>query len=164
MQKMKKCAIYILFMLFLTLNPCRCEVITNYNHPILYKIIKFKAGEKDANKILFDFVKGETQNPVMISCITLDNVLAYKVDLDDDGINEIVGVALGTAYAAGSTGFSLFILKRYKNNYKNLSLTAFWPWNDLKILKRKVNGFHVIELKKTNGELRYLEYDNKFYQ
>lgn len=139
------------------------EVMRNYGHPTVYKTIYFKAGEKDANKILYEFAMQEMLENNVAANNQPDNVLAYKVDLDDDGINEIIGVVFGREYVAGSTGYSLFILKKYGNKYRDLSLTAFWPWNDFIILKKKVKGFHVIEVHCPDGNTRYLKYNNKYY-
>ena len=157
---MKK--IFLLFLVFLlTMNISISEVLT-VKDPEIHKIVIFKNGEADANKILYDFALEEMYKNNWPVGFTLENVFAYKVDLEDNAGKAIVGVVFDSGYT-GSSGYKLFILKKYENKYKDISSTSFWPWSDFKILKKKVNGFHVIEIKKTNGEPRYLEFDKKYY-
>jgi len=79
--------------------------------------------------------------------ITKENTLANFVDLNDDGIPEIVGFTSALGWG-GTMGTSLYVLKvNDKSEYENIYYSAmFYPWLGIKILKEKTNKFCDIEI------------------
>lgn len=139
------------------------EVVRNYGHPTVYKTIYFKAGEKDANKILYEFALQEMKDNNWPVAFQSNEAYAYKVDLNDDGINEIIGVICHLPYIIGSSGYDIFVLKLHENNYRDICSCAFWPFPSVRVLKKKANGFHFLEIESTDGQIRYLKYENGKY-
>lgn len=80
-----------------------------------YKKLNFKDDKSDlhASKILYEYVlKSQNMSPVEIKDlvgIKPKSAKAFEVDLNEDGIKEIIGLVYSTFYW-GSAGYSLFIL------------------------------------------------------
>lgn len=82
--------------------------------------------------------------------ITPQSVRAFEEDLNDDGVNEIIGVVYSTYYF-GAAGYDLFILEKELIGYKEISLVSFEPQAGVDILINKTNGYHDIMLAGSNS-------------
>ena len=84
--------------------------------------------EVKASKILYNFVlKEQNMTPEKIeefANITPQAVSAFEVDLNNDDTNEVIGIVYSTLYW-GTARYSLFILQKQQNEYKNLSILVF---------------------------------------
>ena len=163
---------YIIIGILCFCNICiaQAEVITNYNNPVIYKTVLFKNGEKDANKILYEFIKKTVPSENLKFWEFSENsVCAYKIDLNSDGINEIVGYAKPTYFRGWNQGTDLFILKKNKNEYINLStqIIQFYEYANLYVLKNKTKGYYDLKFyfaRGPEGDFGYIEYKNKGYE
>ena len=116
------------------------------------KKLDFAKGEADAeaSKILYEYVlqeQGMTSVEIKsFAGIEPQSAKAFEVDLNDDGINEIIGFVNSTLYW-GTAGYSLFILQKQPNGYKNIAyLLNFEPQKDFYILNTGTNGYRNIKL------------------
>ena len=117
-----------------------------------YKKLNFNDDKSDphASKILYEYVlKSQNMSPVEIKNlvgIEPQSAKAFEVDLNEDGINEIIGFVNSTLYW-GTAGYSLFILQKQPNRYKNIAyLLNFEPQKDFYILNTGTNGYRNIKL------------------
>ena len=78
------------------------------------------------------------QEPIM------DDTNAVFYDLNDDGVEEIIGICHSDG---GSAGYSLHILKKnFGSGYKELApFINFYAGSPIFVHKSKTNGFHDIE-------------------
>lgn len=77
--------------------------------------------------------------------ITPKSVKAFAYDLNDDGKKEIIGVVY-SSYYWGTEGYSLLILEKEKDNYKNITyLLNFEPLKKFCILNSKTLGYKDIK-------------------
>ena len=74
---------------------------------------------------------------------TKDRAVATFVDLNDDGINEVVGVMTMGWYSCVE-GEALFILKKIGNKYHNISTQPNIKPRKITILDTKTKGWHDI--------------------
>ena len=138
---------YFIISVFCLCSICnvQAEVITKYNDPVIYKAIIFKNGEKDANETLYEFIKKEyPPEDLKFWDFSENSVCAYKVDLNNDGINEILGYVKPLSFQGWYDGTNLFILKKIKNEYINICISGiqFSPLRNLYILKNKTNEYY----------------------
>jgi len=116
--------------------------------------LSYENKEPAAGKILYDYIlKEENMTPKEIedlANITPQSVIAFEEDLNDDGVNEIIGFVYSTFYS-GSAGYNLFILKKYSDDYVNISDVPVEPQAGIVILANKTNGYHDIILSGSNS-------------
>lgn len=117
-----------------------------------YKKLNFDGDNPDpqASKILYEYVlTSQNMSPAEIkdlANIEPKSARAFEVDLNDDGTNEIIGLVYSTLYW-GTAGYSLFILQKQPNGYKNITyLLNFEPQKDFYILNTRTNGYRNIKL------------------
>ena len=140
------------------------EVINVNNYPDIFQIISFKSGEPNANKILFEYINQDMADIVKFANIKINDVAAYKTDLNNDGTKEIIGIVRSTVFCS-KAGINLFILQKINKRYKNISIIFADFDYKIHILKNKTNGFYDI---KVNNN-KYLKchvgkYQNSMYQ
>lgn len=134
-----------------------------------YKCNLFQNFEQEASRILYKYIlSGEDMSTEMIELarITPETVRAFEYDLNDDGVNEIIGTCYSTYYFGVITGYHLFILQLQNNKrYKDISNVDFLPSTDnINILKNiKNNKFNRLFLTKKyvcgfNNKTGYYEY------
>ena len=134
-----------------------------------------KENNPKAAEILFKFIVKENEwlqnDPKMIKKVRLSEqaTQAQFVDLNDDGINEIIGFTYSALYY-GLVGESLFIIQKTKDGYKDIDyIINFQPhkivvldsktngWRDIQITANAMDGFTIIGNKKYklkyNGEV-----------
>lgn len=136
-----------------------------------YKKLNFNSGKPDphASKILYEYVlKSQNMSPAEIkdlAGIEPKSARAFEVDLNEDGINEIIGLVYSTFYW-GTAGYSLFILQKQPNGYKDISTLVFEPQEIVDIRSEKTNGYHDIKLTGSNGDnVQYVaKYKDGMYQ
>lgn len=119
-----------------------------------FVIVSSASCDSAASKELWRFILSETK-------LSVENANLHKIyasdcrgvfyDLDDDGVDEIIG----THYATGpkSLGYNImYILKRKENNnYEKISFRVYFtPNKPVFILKSKTKEFH--DLKCYNGK------------
>ena len=110
-----------------------------------------------AKEILYEYVLKEMNlTPIEAEkdySIALDVIFADFVDLNDDGVEEVVGF-LNSFYHYGIIGENLFILsKTGTDEYKNVVyLVNFYP-HKIKVLNTKTNGYKDLEVTVRNLEL-----------
>lgn len=109
--------------------------------------------EEKASKVFYEFMmknSGDEIKRLKKISVTMQNFSpkttpAVEVDLNDDGISEIIGYIAATPYG-GAAGQSLFILWKDKNGvFKDICyLISFEPQKKIYILKDKDGDFHRI--------------------
>ena len=88
-----------------------------------YKKLNFNDDKPNpqASKILYEYVlKSQNMSPAEIkdlAGIEPKSAKAFEVDLNEDGIKEIIGLVYSTFYW-GTAGYSLFILQKQPNGYQ----------------------------------------------
>lgn len=136
-----------------------------------YKKLNFNDDKPNpqASKILYEYVlKSQNMSPAEIkdlAGIEPKSAKAFEVDLNEDGINEIIGLVYSTFYW-GTAGYSLFILQKQPNGYKDISTLVFEPQEIVDIRSEKTNGYHDIKLTGSNGDnVQYVaKYKDGMYQ
>ena len=136
-----------------------------------YKKLNFNDDKPNpqASKILYEYVlKSQNMSPAEIkdlAGIEPKSARAFEVDLNEDGINEIIGLVYSTFYW-GTAVYSLFILHKQPNGYKDISTLVFEPQEIVDIRSEKTNGYHDIKLTGSNGDnVQYVaKYKDGMYQ
>ena len=107
----------------------------------------YKDASLDASKILFEYITKENTNEFLkIAKINQEACLAFFYDLNADGENEIIGTVFSSAYS-GTAGYSLIILQKNKDNYKEISyLINYYPQNGITILNSCSLGYQDISI------------------
>ena len=110
-----------------------------------------KQGDKNASKELYNFVlKDLNMTPKQIedfANITPKMVNAFYVDLNDDGVKEIIGFVASSFYS-GTAGDSLFILQKDKKAYSDIAfLVSFVPRDKFFVNKLKYNGYRTLKFR-----------------
>ena len=112
--------------------------------------IDFKKNNLDAAKILTEFLIqfSKDMDFYMYKNITPERIRAVFVDLNGDGVDEVVGYSR-QADDLWLMGTQLFILeKRDDGKYKNAGAAVnFFPRGGVKILPHKTNGYHDLKIK-----------------
>ena len=108
-----------------------------------------KQEDKTASLILYDYIlkylKMSPEQAEDFARITPEMVTAYRVDLNDDGTDEIIGACYSTFYW-GTAGFSMFILQLQNDEYVDIAgLINFETQIPVYILKTKTNNFKDIK-------------------
>ena len=126
--------------------------------------------ESYANKQLYEFIqKNLNMSPEQLkelANIDINTIKALEVDLNDDGVDEIIGIVYSTLYW-GTSGYSLFILQKKSDIYDNLAyMINLEPQKVICVLNKKTNGYREIII---FGSSAYkflpfvLKYKNKHY-
>lgn len=170
---MKKFIPKLILILFLTniIQPIAFAQEKNENYKAIIDF--FKPNQLKAKKILKNYILNEyKKDPELIKLANIKTypVLAVEFDLNNDGINEIIGTHQSTFFSC-SQGSLLYILQKDKNNnYTNIIKSAiyFEPINKTYILKNKNNNYNEIKMYfKSNHIHDYesfiLTYDGLFY-
>ena len=90
---------------------------------------------------------------------TKESVIAFEVDLDDDGIDEIVGTSF-SSLSWGNKGGSFYVLKKnHKGEYDLFfSFSMDVGVKKIYVLKSKTNNFHDLIIENQFGERYRQEY------
>jgi len=133
----------------------------------VYKVLDFaEKSDLNANKIVFDYIIQETgSTPAQLRALSprlvQDAVSAFEIDLNDDGINEVIGF-INSAYSLSVQGFNIYILQKSGDKYYDISGSlVFEPSFPLYILDKKTNGFQDIKFTGSVG-LNFKSFINKF--
>ncbi len=105
----------------------------------------YKDKNPKASKILYNVILRDNEwtkeKASEVFNVYLDRVLAFFVDLNDDGTKEIVGIIESTAFSC-KQGLQIFILHKENGKYKDISDGMnFEPQYKIKILDDKTSGF-----------------------
>ena len=108
----------------------------------------YKDRDPKASKILFDVILRDEEwtkeEAAKNFNVNLDKSSAFFVDLNDDGVNEIIGVNWSSFFFC-KQGLQIFILHKEKGEYKNISDGMhFEPQRKIKVLDEKTFGFRDI--------------------
>ena len=139
---MKKLFVILIFLILTLISP----VIANENTTILDMQ---KSGDFFARITLYKYVlrdlKMSPKQAKEFANIDFNCVHAYKVDLNDDGKNEIIGYVSST-YFLGAEGYDLFILNKKERKYRNLSQVKFLPDKSVIVLKDKLSEYNILKI------------------
>ncbi len=110
-----------------------------------------KREDKAASFILYDYIlKYFKMTPKQVgdfAKITPEMVTAYKVDLNDDGTDEIIGTCYSTFYW-GTAGYSMFILRQQNGKYIDIArLINFETQYPVYISNTRTNKYRDIRFK-----------------
>lgn len=115
--------------------------------------------EPKANKIMLDFAKKDlagklSNNPEeldwQLQQIEETSVHAFEFDLNDDGVNEVIGLPPATGFYAAPWGAEFFILKKQGTEYVEIENRIIYTYEDkLVIFKEKTNGYHHMQFRVT---------------
>lgn len=156
-------------------NYANAEVITHNDNSKIYQTIKFKSGDPKANRILYNFlINTESKRILKLANIQPEEIVAYKVNLNDYGEDEIIGYISRGPYWSRE-GWQLFILQMKDGHYRNLAIHNFEPFDNVYIMKNKINGYREIKSYVTNLEVflrtkeiehmsTYMHYENGKYE
>ncbi len=105
------------------------------------KVLDLENAPKDdvARRILCDYVECDKVVWDASGHFSVDDIRAVRFDLNDDGVDEIIGYW----HFYYPVGLDIYILQKTKKGYQNLSWTCgaahYYP---IKILNHKTNGWH----------------------
>lgn len=89
---------------------------------------------------------------------------AFEFDLNDDGVNEVIGLPPPLGYYFAPWGAEFFILKKQGDEYVEIDNEMIYTYEDkLVILKEKTNGYHHMQFRRTgSSEPKHLiKFDKK---
>ena len=174
---MKKRFIYIGILSIIFMICGRAFIVKNHNDNMPYKYpdgkTEFdfnKQNQPKASRILYKYIL-ESENLTAKEAkksndITPNQVRAFEFDLNDDGVNEIIGT-VNTVYYCGAIRNPIFILQNQNGKYENI-IKYHICYNSPKvhINKDKTNGYNDITLFVADNEYseQFIErYHNGFY-
>lgn len=119
-----------------------------------------ESSEVEASKIMMDFAvkkvytslsDKQVQKDVLDSLARFsDSVRAFEFDLDDDGINEVIGLPPASSFFMAPWGGAFFILKKQGNEYVQIEDRMIYTYQDkIVIFKEKTNGYHHMQFRST---------------
>ena len=133
------------------------------------KIIDFNMNnDKVASNILTDYLlEMEKDNEVVTKELIKysdEACKAHFVDLNDDGVDEIIGAMFLSAYS-GTAGVSIFILQKQDGNYREIFVpVSLQPDYKIYILSDKTNNYKdFVVYIRFDGEPTTLKFDGKNY-
>ena len=130
--------IFVLIILFIFWG------VNKYNS---FKVIKTfqELNNPQASKILQEYLLKKTPNfnQIYTNFPLETSTHAVFFDLNDDGKDEVIGFTDGF-YC--TIGYSLFILKKENDTYKDISMVNFCPIGGVEILNSKINGFNTMKI------------------
>lgn len=135
-----------------------------------YDILNYS--EPKASKIMEDFVYKDLEKNIddekelnrLQNLIKEFPVNAFEYDLNDDGINEVIGLPPRIIYYFGPLGGEIIILQKKNNEYKKIENHLIYTFEDkIVILKEKTNGYHHMQFRrKGQSEPKHLiKYDKR---
>ncbi len=138
-----------------------------------YDILNYS--EPKASKIMEDFVYKDLEKNIddekelnrLQNLIKEFPVNAFEYDLNDDGINEIIGLPPLMSWYIGSQGTQLFILHKNGDVYEETKDLIFYMFGDeIVILKEKTNGYHHMQFRRKGQSepKQILKYKNNSYE
>ncbi len=196
---MKKIFFKIIFLLFLIFSICylikynkifsvipnflqysKENAIENMETKTIEKVYNIlDVSEPNASKIMKDFVYKDLEKNVndqvelnrLKELVKSFPVKAFEYDLNDDGVNEIIGLPPQIIYYFGPWGGSIIFLKKNNGIYERIEDQILYTYEDkIVIFKEKTNGYHHMQFKKKGqSESKHLiKYDKnqksfKFY-
>ena len=112
--------------------------------------------DEKANKILFEYLLSVTDMTTEeigdYPKITEDNVRAVRVDLNDDGVEEVIGFVYSLILHRDS-GYELFILENNDNIWQDIAYRLnFEPVQPIEILKKKSDYYNNIKFLTTEND------------
>lgn len=159
---MKKWFVILEILLFILFIGC----FFLYNTTVVQILDIENKSEPAASKILYDFVMNELEDSSKkYAEITLGRTHAYEIDLNNDGVNEVIGVVLSPYYCTDKN-CSLFILKKDTNIYKNIVSDIKFS-GKIFVKRHLTNGYKDIELfvpyLKSGLQFKNGQYDWAYY-
>lgn len=133
--------IFILLVVFLVLGIC-------WIHTSFIRLDLMNKSDIEASHILYNYILKENSMTFSelekFANINMSVIKAHKVDLNDDGVMEIVGVVYSPIYL-GTEGYDLFILQKKEDSYEQISnFVNFEPLAPVYILPFKTEGYRNI--------------------
>ena len=129
--------LFILLLVFVYFINSNEKFLLNSNMDI------FKNDNKAAG-VLYNYLRDDELIKLYPDKCTKQNMFAFEYDLNDDGINEILGYPDCTFYQ-GSFGKTLFILKNENEDYITIWKDNFVPIG-IKISSKKTHNFSNIKI------------------
>lgn len=139
------------------------EFVPEPNANNIYKTIDFQGeSEAQANDILYGYISAAMARKYVMDNYDISLIHSFQVDLNNDGINEVVAYINSAAFCSNATKCRLFILSKTKTGYKNISkIENFNPNAPLYILKNK----RYKDMQYNDGKTNYIaKYKNNEYQ
>ena len=138
-------------------TPYKVEMIIDFNKP----------KDKTASSILYKFLLDENKdNEVMkeeLIKYTDEASCAYFIDLNDDDVDEIVGMMFMPAYF-GTAGGTVFILSKQDKMYVKIDSFSLQPDYIVYVLFNKTNSYKdFVVFVRLDGEPTILKFDGKYY-
>ena len=123
-------------------------IVVNYAVAKVQEFDPYKDRDPKASKILFDVILRDEEwtkeEAAKNFNVNLDKSSAFFVDLNDDGVNEIIGV-IWSSFFYCKQGWQIFILHKENGQYKNIAeILHFEPQDKIRILDNKTSGFRNI--------------------
>ena len=117
-------------------------------HTGFIKLDLMNTSDIEENHILYNYVLKENSMTFpeleKFANINMSVIKAHKVDLNDDGVMEIVGVVYSPIYL-GTEGYNLFILQKKEDSYEQISnFINFESLAPVYILPFKTEGYRNI--------------------
>ena len=118
-------------------------------------------GETSANRVVYNYLKKHYKEDIDTSALTTltgkdfneNSIHAFWYDLNDDGINEVIGIPYQTPVFCGLHTSSLFILQKSGNEYEKIGEISYYYFEGVvTILKEKTNNYHNIQFRKEADE------------
>lgn len=141
-----------------------CETTENISSYKVYKTIDFKQENKKAKNIFYKYLLKENditkkQYKNMCNNSSYCYIKADEIDLNNDGINEIIGYESGFCGVLGCGGY---ILQKQQNKWKNILYFNFSPFYNIDILENKNENYY--DIRPTSIDVNYTPWSDAPYQ
>ncbi len=116
------------------------------NKNLLSSDVNIFKNDNNASEILYKYLNNDELIKLYPDKCSKQNMFAFEYDLNNDGINEIIGYPDCILYE-GSLGKTLFILKKENGIYTSIWQDNFVP-EGIKISSNRTNNFNDIKIKR----------------
>lgn len=120
-----------------------------------------KNSESEAKQILYNYLleKSEKeckQTKALMRSTIPSGIHAFEIDLNDDGINEIIGIIPDRYWYSGAISGEIFILEKINEKYVEIENLIMHNYNQKFLIEHeKTNGYHniVVSIEDTNNNI-----------
>lgn len=117
--------------------------------------------ESEAKQILYKYLLEESEKEDELTKNSMrrtipDWIRAFEVDLNDDGINEVIGIIPDRYWYSGAISGEIFLLEKINGKYKKMENLIMHNYNrKFMITPEKTNGYHniIVSIEDTNDNI-----------
>lgn len=150
---MKKFLIFIVLILV-----CISLFILYHMNFVSQKIFLSYYSEKAAVKVLAEYLQGDSA----FTELNPENMYAFEFDLNDDGVNEVLGYVDEKYYCINEC-CTFFVLQKQSDKYVNIAMMRVDFHAKMTVKRTKLNGFDELIFDFPDGNYT-VKYQNGWYR